>query len=189
MTHSMIAGVDEAGRGPLAGPVACAAVILPHGFILPGLTDSKLLKEREREALFPEIMKVAVAVGIAFAPPDEILARNIRGATLAAMARAVAALSVAPSLVLIDGRDVPPGLAMPAKAIIGGDRSEPAISAASIVAKVMRDRLMARLDTAFPAYGFARHKGYGTEAHLAAIAAHGAIPHHRLGFAPFQTGT
>jgi ribonuclease HII len=185
----VVAGVDEAGRGPLAGPVAAAAVILAPGASIPGLDDSKRLTEAEREALLPLILRGALAVGVSFAPPDEILALNIRGATLAAMRRAVLSLAVRPETVLVDGRDVPPGLACPARAIVGGDALEPSISAASIVAKVLRDRMMVRLDRACHAYGFVRHKGYGTPEHRAAIRMHGVTPHHRLGFAPFRNGT
>jgi ribonuclease HII len=185
----VIAGVDEAGRGPLAGPVAAAAVILPDGLVLPGLTDSKALKEAERERLFALIMANATSIGLSLAPPEEITRLNIRGATLAAMRRALLALCVPPSLALIDGKDVPPGLPCPGRAIIKGDRTEPAISAASIIAKVMRDRLMVRLDGEAPDYGFFLHKGYPTETHRAAIRAKGATIHHRTSFAPFRNGT
>jgi ribonuclease HII len=188
-SRELVAGVDEAGRGPLAGPVAAAAVILDPAFLPEGLRDSKLLSEAARERAFADVMAKAVAVSFALLPPVEIDRLNIRGATLEAMRRAVAGLSIAPHRVIIDGRDVPPGLLVPGRAIIGGDASEPAISAASIVAKVMRDRLMVRLGSAVPAYGFEVHKGYGTESHRDAIRRHGALAHHRRSFAPFKNGT
>jgi len=187
--RELIAGVDEAGRGPLAGPVAAAAVILDPACLPDGLRDSKLLSEAARERAFADVMAKAMAVSFCLLPPAEIDRLNIRGATLEAMRRAVAGLSIAPHRVIIDGKDVPPGLLMPGRAIIGGDSSEPAISAASIVAKVMRDRLMIRLGSAVPAYGFEVHKGYGTERHRDAIRRHGALAHHRRSFAPFKNGT
>jgi ribonuclease HII len=185
----LVAGVDEAGRGPLAGPVAAAAVILDPSQVPPGLADSKVLSEAEREAVFHAILATAVAVSFALLPPVEIDRLNIRGATLEAMRRAVMGLPVPPHRIIIDGRDVPDGLPFPARAIIGGDATEPAISAASIVAKVMRDRLMHRLGAEIPAYGFEIHKGYGTAKHRAAIASHGGLAHHRQSFAPFRNGT
>ncbi len=185
----LIAGVDEAGRGPLAGPVAAAAVILDPARIPPGITDSKKLSAAARAQLFALILAEAHAVAFSFAPPAEIDRLNIRGATLAAMRRAVLGLSVAPDLVLVDGRDVPPGLPCPGRAIIGGDGLDPAIGAASIIAKVMRDRLMMRLDGLYPVYGFATHKGYPTAQHRAAIPMHGPSAHHRLSYAPFRNGT
>ncbi len=184
-----IAGVDEAGRGPLAGPVAAAAVILYPWRLPAGLGDSKALSEAQREIAFAEILEKAVAVSFALLPPVDIDRLNIRGATLEAMRRAVAGLAVPPDRVIVDGRDVPPGLPCPGRAIIGGDALEPAISAASIVAKVMRDRLMVRLGWECPAYGFEIHKGYGTVKHRAAIADHGGLGHHRRSFAPFKNGT
>jgi ribonuclease HII len=185
----LIAGVDEAGRGPLAGPVAAAAVILDPARIPPGIHDSKKLTPAVREHLFALILEQATAVAFSFAPPEEIDRLNIRGATLLAMRRSVLGLCIAPTLVLVDGRDVPPGLPCAGRAIIGGDGLEPAIGAASIIAKVMRDRLMMRLDAQYPAYGFAIHKGYPTAFHRAAISAHGPSPHHRLSYAPFRNGT
>jgi ribonuclease HII len=179
-----VAGVDEAGRGPLAGPVAAAAVILDPARVPAGLDDSKKLTEERREVLFAEIVASARAVAVSFAPPAEIDVANIRAATLTAMARAVAGLAVTPVLVLIDGRDVPPGLRVPARALIGGDGLHPAISAASIVAKVIRDRAMIDLDRAFSGYGFAGHKGYGSAEHLAALMRLGPCPAHRMTFAP-----
>jgi ribonuclease HII len=187
--NGLIAGVDEAGRGPLAGPVAAAAVILDPLTMPAGLTDSKLLAASERERLFDLILAEALAVSFCLLPPAEVDRLNIRGATLEAMRRAVIGLSHRPGLVLVDGRDTPPGLPCPARAIIGGDRSEPAISAASIVAKVMRDRVMTRIGAEAPAYGFEVHKGYGTQRHRRAIGEHGPTTHHRLSFAPFKNGT
>ena len=188
-TTDWIAGVDEAGRGPLAGPVAAAAVILDPCCMPEGIDDSKKLSQSQRVIAFDAILKQAVAVSFALLPPADIDRLNIRGAALEAMRRAVAGLSLAPDLVLVDGRDIPPGLPCPARAIIGGDGSEPAIGAASIVAKVMRDRLMTRLGQDWPAYGFEIHKGYGTVRHRDAIAAAGATVHHRRSFAPFKNGT
>jgi ribonuclease HII len=185
----IVAGVDEAGRGPLAGPVAAAAVILDPANIPSGLNDSKKLSEAARNRLFPLILLHARAVAFSLASPAEIDALNIRRATLLAMRRAVIALSIAPEHVLIDGRDVPPGLPCEGRAIIGGDALEPAISAASIVAKVMRDRIMVALGQQYPAYGFAQHMGYGTARHLEALRLHGPSPHHRLSFAPCRNGT
>jgi ribonuclease HII len=180
-----VAGVDEVGRGPLAGPVVTAAVILDPEDVPSGLADSKTLSAARREMLFAEITARALAVSVASASAASIDATNIRAATLSAMARSVRGLGVVPGLVLVDGRDV---IAVPmvCRAIIRGDASEPSIAAASIVAKVLRDRLMARLSLAFPAYGFAGHAGYGTEAHRAAILAHGPCPHHRFSFAPIS---
>ncbi len=185
----VVAGVDEAGRGPLAGPVAAAAVILDMGRIPPGLDDSKRLSELEREELFGLIMGEAVAVGVALVPAATIDRINIRQATLLAMRRAVAALSVRPDQVLIDGNDLPTGLPCPSEFIIGGDGLCVSIAAASIVAKVTRDRLMRRLGEACPAYAFEVHKGYGTPLHRAAIKQHGPSAYHRVSFAPFKNGT
>ena len=187
MIGKYIAGVDEAGRGPLAGPVAVAAVIFDPANIPLGLDDSKVLTPEERERLYAEIMAAALSVSVAFAGPAAIERLNIRGATLDAMRRAVGALSLRPARALIDGRDVPPGLACPARAIIDGDALEPVISAASIIAKVTRDRLMGVLGAQYPLYGFERHKGYGTPEHLAAIDRHGPTEHHRLGFGRLKT--
>lgn len=178
-----VVGVDEAGRGPLAGPVVVAAVRLDPGRIPEGLNDSKKLTAARRDALFEEIVATA-EVAVTSAPPDEILALNIRGATLTAMARAVRALPVPADRVLVDGRDVPPGLPCPGQALIGGDGRSVSIAAASIVAKVMRDRMCAIMDCDAPHFGFAGHKGYGTAAHLQALESHGPCRHHRNGFAP-----
>jgi ribonuclease HII len=182
------AGVDEAGRGPLAGPVAAAAVILDPRDLPAGLNDSKLLTQDERVRLYDEIMRRAVAVSVGFASAAEIDAVNIRQATFAAMRKAILALSVAPRHVLIDGNDPPPGLPCPAETIVKGDASVLSIAAASIIAKVTRDRLMRRLCASYPVYGFSQHVGYGTRAHLAAIAEHGPCPFHRLSFKPFKAG-
>jgi ribonuclease HII len=187
--RELVAGVDEAGRGPLAGPVAAAAVILDPDMLPAGLDDSKAMTEAARETAFAQIMHKALAVSFALLPPADIDRLNIRGATLEAMRRAVLGLSIAPHRVIIDGRDIPPGLTFPCRAIIGGDATEPAISAASIVAKVIRDRLMVRLGAEVPAYGFEIHKGYGTAKHRATIQTHGGLAHHRRSFAPFKNGT
>jgi ribonuclease HII len=186
---ALIAGVDEAGRGPLAGPVAAAAVILDPTRMPVGITDSKKLTPAAREQLFELILAQAHAVAFSFASPAEIDRLNIRGATLEAMRRAVLGLNVQPSLVLVDGRDVPPNMPCAARAIVGGDGLEPAIGAASIIAKVMRDRLMSRLGGFYPAYGFAIHKGYPTAQHRAAILLHGPSVHHRMSYAPCRNGT
>ncbi len=177
------AGVDEAGRGPLAGPVFAAAVILDPQNPIKGLADSKKLSEKERDAIFPMIMRFALAYGIGRAEASEIDEINILQASLLAMQRAVAALKIIPHLALVDGNRAPL-LNCDTRTIIGGDDSEPAISAASIIAKVSRDREMMLLDKQFPQYGFAKHKGYGTKDHLAALQAHGACSIHRRTFAP-----
>lgn len=181
----LVAGVDEVGRGPLAGPVVAAAVILDPQAIPDRLADSKLLSAPRREVLFDTILQQALAVGIGSASAIEIDRLNIRQATLLAMGRSVAALSLAPSLVLVDGND-PPALLCPCEAIIGGDALVCSIAAASIIAKVTRDRMMARLGQRYPAYGFAGHAGYGTAKHRAAIKEHGPCPAHRYSFAPVK---
>lgn len=182
---SLVAGIDEVGRGPLAGPVVAAAVILDPARVPAGLTDSKKLSAARREALFAVILETALGTGIGSASPTEIDSLNIRHATLLAMRRAAAALPVAPGLVLVDGND-PPTLACPCEAIVKGDALVASIAAASIVAKVVRDRMMARLALAYPAYGFAGHVGYGTAEHRTAIMAHGPCPAHRHSFAPIK---
>lgn len=179
-----LAGVDEAGRGPLAGPVVAAAVVL--GSTVPaGLADSKQLSAAARERLLGALEASALAIGIGLADVAEIDRLNILGATLLAMQRAVAALGRVPGQVLVDGNRCPL-LPCPARAVVGGDAIIPAISAASIVAKVTRDRLMDALDLRYPAYGFARHKGYPTRAHIEALARHGVSVEHRLSFAPVR---
>ena len=180
-----VAGVDEAGRGALAGPVVAAAVILPPRPRLRGLADSKLLTPAARESLYARIRAQAVAVGVGRVEAAIVDAANVLQATLMAMAQAVAALHAQPDIVLVDGTIVPP-LALASRAIPHGDALVPAIAAASIVAKVTRDRLMADLAGRFPAYGFDRHKGYGTAAHQAALERHGPSPIHRISFAPVR---
>ena len=177
-----VAGVDEAGRGSLAGPVVAAAVILPADFVLPGLTDSKLLTPAARTRLASEIRAVAVAYAVAAVEASEIDATDILRATLRAMASAVRGLSMGPELVLVDGNILPP-LSVPARAVVRGDRLVSAISAASILAKVTRDATMVEWDRRFPGYGFAQHKGYGTVAHLSSIVRHGPCTIHRKSFA------
>ena len=181
----LMAGVDEAGRGPLAGPVVAAAVILDDLRPIKGLADSKTLSPRKRERLFDEIRAKALALCIAEATVDEIDTLNILQATLLAMRRAVDGLRLKPQLVLVDGNRLPL-LPMAAEAIVRGDALVAAISAASILAKVHRDRLCLELDTAHPQYGFAAHKGYPTLGHLAALRAHGACPAHRRSYAPVR---
>lgn len=180
--RSLVAGVDEVGRGPLAGPVGVAAVILDRDDLPEGLDDSKALSAARREALCEAIYAKALSVSVAFASVEEIDALNIRGATLVAMARAVGALSLRPDFALVDGRDVPDGLRCPARAVIGGDGRSLSIAAASIIAKVARDALMTRLDSVHPGYGFARHAGYPTRAHAQALARLGPTPFHRRSF-------
>lgn len=179
----LIAGVDEAGRGPLAGPVVAAAVILDERQPIKGLADSKTLTALRREKLFDEIRAKALCCSISQASVEEIEQLNILQATLLAMRRAVEGLRLSPKLVLVDGNRLPL-LAMRAEAIVRGDALVPAISAASILAKVHRDRWCAEYDQQFPQYGFARHKGYGTAEHLAALREHGACPQHRKTFRP-----
>lgn len=181
-----VAGIDEVGRGCLAGPVAAAAVILNPSDIPDGLNDSKCLEPAVRETLYEEILARAYAVAFAFVSAADIDRINIRQASLAAMRRALAGLAVAPCHVLIDGNDLPEGLACSGETIIRGDSASASIAAASIVAKVARDRLMIRLCRIHPAYGFSRHVGYATREHLAAIAKHGPSPYHRLSFSPFR---
>lgn len=181
----LVAGVDEVGRGPLAGPVVTAAVILDPSDLPGGLADSKTLTGAQRATIAADIFRRAISVSLASAGAATIDIMNIRAATLSAMVRAVAGLSHAPSLVLVDGRDTI-RVSIPCRAIIRGDASEPAIAAASIIAKVVRDALMTRLHDAFPVYGFAQHVGYGTQTHRDAIAEHGPCDHHRFSFAPVK---
>jgi len=181
-----VAGVDEAGRGPLAGPVVVAAVILHPRRRPRGLDDSKALDERMRERLEPRIRASAIAWSVVAVDVDEIEQLNILGATLAGMSRALRALAIPPSLALIDGNRLPKDLPCAARAIVGGDASEAAISAASILAKVERDRIMRELDAAHPGYGFARHKGYPTPEHFEALQRLGPCAAHRRGFAPVR---
>ena len=179
----LVAGVDEAGRGPLAGPVVAAAVILDPRQPIAGLADSKKLTALRREKLYDVIRAKALCCSIAEASVEEVDRLNILQATLLAMQRAVAGLRLPPAKVLVDGNRLPK-LAMRAEAVVGGDALVPAISAASILAKVTRDRWCAEVDAQWPQYGFAGHKGYGTAAHLAALQAHGPCALHRRSFAP-----
>ncbi|VVE26370.1 Ribonuclease HII [Pandoraea terrae] len=182
---ALTCGVDEVGRGPLAGPVVTAAVILDPARPIEGLADSKKLTARRREALFDEIAEKALAFFVAEASVEEIDSLNILHATMLAMQRAVAGLPRVPALALIDGNRCPQ-LPMPAQAIVKGDDKVPAISAASILAKVTRDRQLTALHEQFPQYGFDEHAGYGTPRHLAALRAFGPTPHHRRSFAPVR---
>ena len=181
-----VAGVDEAGRGPLAGPVAVAAVILDPKRRIRGLDDSKKLTAAQREALYPKIVQRALAWHIEMVAVEEIDRLNILHATLEGMRRCVLALGAQVELVRIDGNTLPKALPCMAEALVGGDALEPAIMAASILAKVARDRLMCELHATHPHYGFDAHKGYPTPAHLAALALHGPCLHHRRSFAPVR---
>jgi ribonuclease HII len=183
-----VAGIDEAGRGPIAGPVAAAAVILDPRRIPRGLNDSKLLAPEKRERVYEDIMLHSLAVTVAFVSAAEIDAINIRQATFSAMRRALNSLAIAPCHVLIDGNDLPPDLPFSSETVVKGDAAISSIAAASIVAKVSRDRLMRRICRLYPAYRFSEHFGYATKAHLAAIAEHGPCPLHRLSFRPFEIG-
>ena len=178
-----VAGVDEVGRGPLAGPVHAAAVILDPARLPPGLNDSKKMSETRREKAFDAIMASAIAVGIGVASVEEIDRINILAATMLAMRRAVERLTIRPVHALVDGNKVP-ALACPAEAIVKGDSKVLSIAAASIIAKVTRDRFMSDLDAACPGYGWARNKGYGTADHMEALARLGPSAHHRQSFAP-----
>ncbi len=187
-----MAGVDEAGRGPLAGPVVAAAVVFPPPFLhdppisLRGLNDSKQLSPAKREEFFAALQSLpGIEIGVSVLEPAEIDRLNILRATHAAMARALSALPALPELALVDGLPVP-GLPCPSENLIQGDARSFSIAAASIVAKVTRDQLMRELDEQYPLYGFARHKGYGTREHLAAIDQYGPCPAHRLSFAPVR---
>ena len=177
----LLCGVDEAGRGPLAGPVCAAAVILPQNCLIEGLNDSKKLSEKKREALYQEILNRAVSYGIAFATVEEIEEHNILGATFLAMNRAIARLDPKPELALIDGNRCT-GIQIPSRCIVGGDGKCADIAAASVLAKVTRDRYMLQMAEQYPEYGFEKHKGYGTKAHYAAIREHGPSPIHRPSF-------
>ena len=177
----LLCGVDEAGRGPLAGPVCAAAVILPQNCEIPGLNDSKKLTEKKREALFDVICARAVSYGIAFATVEEIEEYNILGATFMAMNRAIAMLDSVPELALIDGNRNT-GIQIPSRCIVGGDGKCADIAAASVLAKVTRDRYMRQMAELYPQYGFEKHKGYGTKAHYEAIRAYGPSPIHRPSF-------
>lgn len=180
-----VCGVDEAGRGPWAGPVVAAAVTFPHGVTVKGVADSKVLSPDVRQTLYSEIVAKA-DVSVVVASSSRIDTMNIREATLWAMTRAVAGLCEMPRLVLVDGKDVPKGLCCAGEAVIDGDAKSSAIAAASIVAKVTRDRLMQHMALSFPDYGFDRHKGYGTKDHQAALASFGPTVHHRRSFRPIR---
>lgn len=177
----VVCGLDEAGRGPLAGPVYAGAVILPEGYLPEGLNDSKKLSEKRREALFEEITSHALAWGYGTASPEEIDAINILEASLLAMRRAVASLSQTPDLLLVDG-NIARGFHQKAIAVVKGDGRVPAIAAASIIAKVLRDRACLAMAKNYPQYGFEKHKGYPTKAHYEAIDAYGICPLHRKSF-------
>lgn len=178
---NILCGVDEAGRGPLAGPVCAAAVVLPRGLEIPGLNDSKKLSEKKREALYDVIISSAMAYGIAFADVEEIERLNILHATFLAMNRAIAQLSVRPELALIDGNRNS-DIEVPSRCIVKGDSRCADIAAASILAKVTRDRYMIKMAEQYPQYGFEQHKGYGTKQHYAALREYGATPIHRMSF-------
>lgn len=178
----IVCGVDEAGRGPLAGPVYAAAVILSPDAPIEGLNDSKKLSEKKREALYDVIIQRAVAYCIASASVEEIEKYNILNATYLAMTRAVQGLGVTPDLALIDGNRIPPHLGVAAQPVVKGDAQSESIAAASILAKVTRDRLLVEMDACYPRYGFAVHKGYGTAAHTAALKEYGPCPEHRMSF-------
>lgn len=181
-----VAGVDEAGRGPLAGPVAVAAVVLDPARPIEGLNDSKQLSEARRDALYPQIIERAAAFHIVLVSASDIDRLNILQATFHGMREAVAGVAHVARSARIDGNKVPPGLCLPGQFLIGGDGKDAAIAAASILAKVTRDRYMLQLHQRLPHYGFDRHKGYGTAAHLAALATHGPCPEHRHSFAPVR---
>ena len=180
--YALLCGVDEAGRGPLAGPVFAAAVILRPDAIPEGLNDSKKLTERKREALFDPICESALSYCIASASVQEIEQYNILQATYLAMTRAVEGLSVRPDLTLIDGNRIPPQLTGNTRFVIKGDALSASIGAASVLAKVSRDRYMVEMDARYPEYAFAKHKGYGTALHYECLRAHGPSPEHRLSF-------
>lgn len=182
----LVAGVDEAGRGPLAGPVAVAAVILDPARPIDGLNDSKKLSEKKREALAPLIRERALAWHVEFVEAHEIDALNILQATLTGMRRALLALTPTPSFTRIDGNRLPLDLPCPAEALVGGDALEPAIMAASILAKTARDAHLLQLDRRYPEYGFAKHKGYPSPAHLSALQRYGPCPEHRRSYAPVK---
>lgn len=181
----LVAGVDEVGRGPLIGDVVTAAVILDPANPIAGLNDSKKLSEKKRDALYSEIMDKALAVSVGRCSPAEIDELNILHATMTAMQRAVAALAVKPDKVLVDGNRTP-DFGIPADAVVKGDGLIAAISAASIIAKVVRDKEMEELDAKYPQYGLAKHKGYPTKAHFEALAEHGVLPEHRRSFRPVR---
>ncbi|MBI5169445.1 MAG: ribonuclease HII [Candidatus Eisenbacteria bacterium] len=185
-SRTTVAGVDEAGRGPLAGPVVAAAVVLDLSLEWDGLDDSKQLTAAKREALYARVLQGARAFRWCVVGPRAIDRDNIRRATLYAMSRSVRGLALKPELVLVDGKDTAPGLTCEQRAVVDGDATCLSIAAASILAKVVRDRIMTRLDRVWPVYGFAKHKGYGSPEHMAAIREHGPCPAHRMSFAPMN---
>ncbi|MBQ3057427.1 MAG: ribonuclease HII [Clostridia bacterium] len=178
----LICGVDEAGRGPLAGPVCAAAVILPEDLEIPGLNDSKKLSEKKREQLYDIITEKAIAYCVAFGTLEEIEEKNILQATFLAMNRAIEGLETKADFALIDGNKIPDGIKIPAAAIVKGDAKSMSIAAASILAKVSRDRLLMEYDKKYPEYQFAKHKGYGTKLHTDLIKEYGPCKIHRLSF-------
>lgn len=180
--YSLICGVDEAGRGPLAGPVCAAAVILPEGLIIDGLNDSKKLSEKKRDELYKIITEKAVSFSVAFGTVGEIEEYNILNATFLAMNRAIEGLSVKPDFALIDGNRVPKGIRIPCETVIKGDAKSCSVAAASIIAKVTRDRLMYEYDKEFPDFGFGKHKGYGTALHYESLKKYGPTKYHRMSF-------
>ena len=179
---SCICGVDEAGRGPLAGPVCAAAVILPEGAVIEGLDDSKKLTEKKRERLYDIIKETAVAYSVAYGTLEEIETVNILEATYLAMNRAIEGLSVKPDFALIDGNRVPRGIKIPCETVVKGDSRSMSVAAASVLAKVTRDRLMLEYDKKYPEYNFKKHKGYGTKEHTELIKQYGPCEIHRLSF-------
>ena len=179
--YNVVCGIDEAGRGPLCGPVVAAACVLPVGLVIDGLNDSKKLSKKKREQVFEEITKNALAYSIALATVEEINETNILEATLLAMRRAVEGLPIRPDYLIIDG-NVSRGFDIPARAVVKGDATSPSIAAASILAKVTRDRMCYELDAMYPEYGIAKHKGYGTADHYKALAEHGVPPIYRTKF-------
>ena len=180
--YKLVCGVDEAGRGPLAGPVCAAAVILPFDCEIEGLNDSKKISEKKREALYDVIIEKAIAFSVAYGTLQEIEEYNILEATYIAMNRAIDGLEIQPDYALIDGNRIPKGIKIPCQTIVKGDSKSCSISAASILAKVTRDRLMLEYDKKYPQYLFAKHKGYGTKAHYDAIKQHGVCEIHRISF-------
>jgi len=180
--YRLVCGVDEAGRGPLAGPVCAAAVILPDGCEIEGLNDSKKLTEKKREVLFDIVKEKAVAYAIAFASVEEIERFNILEATFIAMNRAIDSLNITPDYALIDGNRTPKGIKIPCETVIKGDAKSASIAAASILAKVTRDRLLLEYDEQYPEYNFKKHKGYGTKEHTDLILKYGVSPIHRPSF-------
>lgn len=179
---SCICGVDEAGRGPLAGPVCAAAVILPEGAVIEGLDDSKKLTEKKRERLYDIIKETAVAYSVAYGTLEEIETVNILEATYLAMNRAIEGLTVKPDFALIDGNRVPRGIKIPCETVVKGDSRSMSVAAASVLAKVTRDRLMLEYDKKYPEYNFKKHKGYGTKEHTELIKQYGPCEIHRLSF-------